>query len=339
MNTVTTYKEKMFVIREYNNFGDEEPSYRNDILEYLYDIRDGINDSIDIMKSKAARIANGDTWTTINNHDKCVIDPVTHWSIRLSPKTAENDLMVINAIIEEVLGSDDEMFAVVWDCVDFHQMNPRLQVVKKTYIPVYPLKFDKKKLFYLGDAYNANALSVTDGSDELKVVNDFHMGTPFNQRTLGIDMFGVFDSLVLSSETITKQIKGVYVEEPDIDNVTSKINEVNSKLMCCSECKLYWILTDEEKEFFVKKGLKIPKRCQPCRNARKIKIKMISNMDREKYDKMTDIEKILFYELLLDKLKKYVFGRGGKLILSTTYGGVPSYEDIEDTIKMIKEYE
>ena len=273
MNTVTTHNEKMFVIREYNNFGDEEPSCRNDILEYLYDIRDGINDSIDTMKSKATRIVNGDTWATINNHDKCVIDPVTHWSIRLSPKTAENDLMVINAIIEEVLGSDDDMFAVVWDCKAFHQMNPRLQVVKRTYIPVYPLKFDKKKLFYLGDVYNANALSVTDGLDELKVAKDSHMVTPFNQRILGIDMFGVLDSLILSSETITKQIKGVYVEEPDVGNATASINEVNNKLMCCNDCKLYWILTDEERAFFVKKGLKIPKRCKPCRNARKMKMK------------------------------------------------------------------
>ncbi len=271
MNTFDTYNEKMFVIREYNNFGDEEPSYRNDILEYLYDIRDRINDSIDIMKSKATRIVNGDTWATINNHDKCVIDPATHWSICLSPKTVEHDLKVINAIIEEVLGSDDDIFAVVWDCVGCHQMNPRLQVVKKTYIPVYPLKFDKKKRFYLGDVYNANALSVTDGLDELKVVDDFHMVTPFQQRVLGIDMFGLFDTLILSSETITKQIKGVYVKEPDIGNVSSIINEINSKLMCCSDCKLYWILTDEEREFFVKKGLKIPKRCRPCRNARKMK--------------------------------------------------------------------
>lgn len=272
MNTVTTYKEKMFIIREYNNFGDEEPSYRNDILEYLYDIRDGINDSIDIMKSKAVRIANGDTWTTINNRDKCVIDPITHWSIRLSPKTAENDLMVINAIIEEVLGSDDDMFAVVWDCVDFHQMNPRLQVVKKTYIPVYPLKFDKKKLFYLGDVYNANALSVTDGSDELKIMNDFHMTRRFYQGCIGINMFGVFDTLRKSEELITTEIKGVYVEEPDIGNVSSSIDKINNNLMCCSDCKLYWILTDEEREFFVKKGLKIPKRCKPCRNTRKIKM-------------------------------------------------------------------
>lgn len=272
MNTVTTYNEKMFIIREYNNFGDEEPSYRNDILEYLYDIRDGINNSIDIMKSKATRMANGDTWATINNRDKCVIDPVTRWSICLSPKTAENDLMVINAIIEEVLGSDDDMFAVVWDCVDFHLMNPRLQVVKKTYIPVYPLKFDKKKLFYLGDVYNANGLSVTDGSDELKVVNDSHMVTPLKQRTLGIDMFGVFDSLILSSESITKRSKGVYVEEPDVDNATALINKVNNKLMCCSDCKLYWILTDEKERSLSKKGFKIPKRCISCRMLRKQKM-------------------------------------------------------------------
>jgi hypothetical protein len=86
-------------------------------------------------------------------------------------------------------------------------------------------------------------------------------------------MFGVFDSLVISSETITKQIKGVYVEEPDIGNATASINEVNNKLMCCNDCKLYWILTDEERAFFVKKGLKIPKRCKPCRNARKMKMK------------------------------------------------------------------
>jgi CxxC-x17-CxxC domain-containing protein len=37
----------------------------------------------------------------------------------------------------------------------------------------------------------------------------------------------------------------------------------------CAECKTYFTLKDGEVEFYVQKELNIPKRCQPCRLARK----------------------------------------------------------------------
>jgi hypothetical protein len=271
MNKIIDENNKIFVIREYNNFEDEDPSSRNDILEYLYDIRDSITEHIEALKAKATQIVNGGR-LSMTYHDRCINDTETHGSIRISPKTAKDQLMVINAMIEEVLGSDDDMFAVVWDGSVFGQHNPRLCAVKKTYMPVRLLKFDKHKLFYLGDVYNANALSVTDGSDELKIMNDFHMTTEFCQGIIGIDMFGVFDSLRLTEEVIATRIKGVYVKESDVDNAKASIKNVNDQLNYCKDCGCYWILTDRNRQFFIDKGLKLPKRCASCRNARKMKI-------------------------------------------------------------------
>ena len=272
MNTIAIENNKIFVIREYNNFDDEEPSSRNDILEYLYDIRDSITERIDIMKYKANQILNGVKNPRWTHHDSCIDDTETHGIIRISAKTAKDILTVINDMIEKVLSSDEDMFAVVWDCTVFGQQNPRLQAVKKTYIPVYPLKFDKKKLFYLGDVYNANALSVTDGSDEIKVMNDFHMNKQFYHGVIGIDMFGVFDSLRLSEEFITSKIKSVYVKKLDVDDAKVAIKDVNDQLMYCNDCNHYWILTYQHRQYFINKGLNIPKRCASCRKDRKIKM-------------------------------------------------------------------
>ena len=274
MNTTAIENNKIFVIREYNNFEDDELSSRTDILEYLYDIRDSITEKIDILTSRANKILNGvrNTRLSMTHHDSRIDDTETHGIIRISAKTAKDLLTVINDMIEEVLCSDDAMFAVVWDCTVYGQRNPRLRAVKKTYIPVYPLKFDKKKLFHLGDVYNANALSVTDESDEIKIMNDFHMTTQFHQGIIGIDMFGVFDSLRLTEEVIATRIKGVYVEESDVDNAIASIKNVNDQLNYCKDCGCYWILTDRNRQFFIDKGLKLPKRCASCRNARKIKM-------------------------------------------------------------------
>ena len=274
MNTIAIEHNKIFVIREYNNFEDGEPSSRNDILEYLYDIRDNITEKIDILTSRANQILNGvrNTRLSMTHHDSSIDDTETHGIIRISAKTAKDLLTVINDMIEEVLCSDDAMFAVVWDYTVYGQRNPRLRAVKKTYIPVYPLKFDKKKLFHLGDVYNANALSVTDGLDELKVMNDFHMTSQFYHGVIGIDMFGVFDSLRLSEEFITKKIKSVYVKESDVDDAKRSIKDVNDQLMYCKDCNHYWILTHLHRQYFIDKGLKIPKRCASCRQDRKIKM-------------------------------------------------------------------
>lgn len=46
MNTVDFKENKIWVIREYND-SDENISYTNDILEYLYDIRDGLKEGVE----------------------------------------------------------------------------------------------------------------------------------------------------------------------------------------------------------------------------------------------------------------------------------------------------
>jgi hypothetical protein len=37
----------------------------------------------------------------------------------------------------------------------------------------------------------------------------------------------------------------------------------------CSDCKADFVFSEGEQKFFASKGLSIPKRCKPCRQARK----------------------------------------------------------------------
>lgn len=39
--------------------------------------------------------------------------------------------------------------------------------------------------------------------------------------------------------------------------------------LSCSDCKADFVFTEGEAKFFASKGLTIPKRCKPCRQARK----------------------------------------------------------------------
>jgi hypothetical protein len=37
----------------------------------------------------------------------------------------------------------------------------------------------------------------------------------------------------------------------------------------CADCRQDWVFTAGDQQFFYSKGLATPKRCQPCRKARK----------------------------------------------------------------------
>ena len=269
MNTVNFNENKIWVIREYND-SDENISYTNDILEYLYDIRDGLKEGIE-KRTKTAQsfINNNDTYRSYLD-DKYYFDKATNHKIQNIP----DNLNAINALIEEVNGSDYDMYAVVWDKSDQHRnviKNPRLRRVLKTYIPVHDIRFDRKNLFHLGELHNANGISITDNGEALTFMTDYHLTEHLDVRgTITDPIFGIFENSSSSIDYIEKQLKRIYVHEiyEDMERANSILKKINEEVIRCKDCGKYFILSNSHREYYLGRGLSIPKRCSSCRLTR-----------------------------------------------------------------------
>ena len=269
MNTVDFKENKIWVIREYND-SDENISYTNDILEYLYDIRDGLKEGIE-QRTKTAQsfINNNDTYRSYLD-DKYYFDKATNFKIQNIP----DNLNVINALIEEVNGSDYDMHAVVWDKSDQHRnviKNPRLRRVLKTYIPVYDIRFDRKNLFHLGELHNANGISITDNGEALTFMTDYHLTEHLDVRgTITDSIFGIFENSSSSIDYIEKQLKRIYVLEidEDMERAESILKKINDEVILCKDCRQYFLLSKSHREYYLGRGLLVPKRCGSCRLSR-----------------------------------------------------------------------
>lgn len=55
----------------------------------------------------------------------------------------------------------------------------------------------------------------------------------------------------------------------DMNN--QKIASGEIKMIKCRDCKLWFLLTDKNQNFYIEKGLKLPSRCKKCRQKRKAK--------------------------------------------------------------------
>lgn len=270
MNTVEFKEDKIWILREYND-SDEDISYMNDILEYLYDIRDGLEEGIEKRRKTAQSfISNKDTYRSYH-YDKYYIDKASRFKIEYTP----DNLKVINDLIDEVNGSDYKMYAVVWDKSDRHRnviKNPRLRRVLKTYLPVYDVRFDRKNLFHLGEVHQANAISITDNGEALTFMTDYHLTEHLDCRgSITDSIFGIFENSSSSVEYIEKQLKRIYVHEidEDIERAHSILRNLNDDVFRCKDCGEYFLLSKSQRKYYVGKGLLIPKRCSSCRLSRR----------------------------------------------------------------------
>ena len=270
MNTVENKENKIWVIREYND-SDENISYMNDILEYLYDIRDGLKEGIEKRtKNAQSFISNNGTYRSYLD-DKYYFEKASHLKIECLP----DNLMVINDLIDEVNGSDDKIYAVVWDKSDQRAnaiKNPRLRKVLKTYLPVCDIRFDRKNLFHLGELHNANGISITDNDEALTIMNDYHLTEHLDGiGTITDPIFGIFEHSNSSVEYIEKQLKRIYVHEADedMDRANSILKKINEEVIRCKDCGEYFILSKSHREYYLGKGLSVPKRCSACRLSRR----------------------------------------------------------------------
>ena len=270
MNTVEFKEDKIWVLREYND-SDENISYMNDILEYLYDIRDGLEEGIEKRRKNAQSfISNNDTYRSYLD-DKYYYDKASHFKIECLP----DNLKVINDLIDEVNGSEYKMYAVVWDKSDEHRnviKNPRLRRVLKTYLSVYDVRFDRKNLFHLGEVHQANAISITDNGEALTFMTDYHLTEHLDCKgTITDSIFGIFENSTSSVEYIDKQLKRVYVHEidEDMDRANSILKKINDDVLLCKDCRQYFMLSKSHREYYLGRGLSIPKRCSSCRLSRR----------------------------------------------------------------------
>jgi hypothetical protein len=268
MNFVEFKESKIWVIREYND-SDENISYINDILEYLYDIRDGLEEKIE-ERRKIARSFSTYLMYRSYRDDGYYSDKASNLKIEC---TTDN-LTVINDLIDEVNGSDDKIYAVVWDNDQQANVikNPRLRKVLKTYLPVYDIKFDRKNLFHLGELHNANGISITDNDEALTIMADWHLTEHLDGRgTITDPIFGIFEHSNSSVEYIEKQLKRIYVHEinEDVERANSILKKINDEVIQCKDCGEYFILSKSHREYYLGKGLSIPKRCSSCRLSRR----------------------------------------------------------------------
>ena len=268
MNFVEFKENKIWVIREYND-SDENISYINDILEYLYDIRDGLEEKIE-ERRKIARSFSTYLMYRSYRDDRYYSDKASNLKIECTP----DNLKIINALIDEVNGSDDKIYAVVWDNDQQANVikNPRLRKVLKTYLPVYDIRFDRKNLFHLGELHNANGISITDNDEALTIMNDYHLTEHLDGRdTITDPIFGIFEHSNSSVEYIEKQLKRIYVHEidEDVDRANSILKKINDEVIQCKDCGEYFILSKSHREYYLGKGLSVPKRCSSCRLSRR----------------------------------------------------------------------
>ena len=268
MNKIIPNGYKVFVIREYCDAEDVEPDASNDILEYLYDIRDILTEGIDRQRARVLQEV----------HDKNSYHESLKYDIsryRLHPeyhlRISHSDLNKIKEIIDKVRGSDKRMFAVVWTLERGAILaEPRLVNMWRSYVKLFNICFDQKRLFHLSDKpHQANAISFIDEENdrytEVRILDDYRCKKHY-------DFWNVRGILTPSKSAmlINKEANCIYTEaDSNLDNIREGLVSINEDIIRCKDCGNYFLLGHNEKCWYAAKGLVAPKRCPSCRKSKK----------------------------------------------------------------------
>lgn len=266
MNIIETSDDdrKLFVVREYHN--GPIPDSSNDILEYLYDIRDIMNKYIDKERDRLLNEIHNRKGHVSPYYNFAKVS--CHQSLYNKMHVTVKNLEKIESIIEDVINSDKSMFAVVWSINGFSITNPRLIYVQETQRDVYRFCFNQKRLLHLSDeVYKARTLSITDPIDTytvLRIIDDPQLGDHYDFWNIH-DLFR--DSDVSSS--INQRANKIYIyADSNINNANEAINSINEDIVKCKECGKYFLIQYNERIWYTQRGLSIPKRCPHCRKTR-----------------------------------------------------------------------
>lgn len=267
MNKIIPTDDKVFVIREYCDAEDVEPDASNDILEYLYDIRDILTEGIDRQRSRLLQeVHDKNSYHESLKYDISQYRLHPEYHLRISHKT----LNKINEIIDKVRGSDKGMFAVVWTRERAILSEPRLVTMLHSYVKLFNICFDQKRLFHLSEKiHKANAVSFIDEENdrytEVKIMDDYHCREHY-------DFWNVRGILTPSKSAmlINKEANYIYTEaDSNLDNIREGLASINEDIIRCKDCGNYFLLGYNEKCWYADKGLVAPKRCLSCRKSKK----------------------------------------------------------------------
>ena len=267
MNKIIPTDDKVFVIREYCDAEDVKPDALNDILEYLYDIRDILEEGVGKQYMRLLQeVHNKNSYHESLKHDFSRYRLHPGYCLRISHKT----LNQIDEIIDKVRGSDKGMFAVVWTRERAILSEPRLVSMLHSYLNIYNICFDQKRLFHLSDKpHQANAVSFIDDENdrytEVRILDDYHCKEHY-------DFWNVRDILTPSKSAmlINKEANCIYTEaDSNLDNIREGLASINEDIIRCKDCGNYFLLGHNEKCWYAAKGLVTPKRCPSCRKSKK----------------------------------------------------------------------
>ena len=267
MNKIIPTDDKVFVIREYCDAEDVEPNAENDILEYLYDIRDILKEGIYRQRSRVLQeVHDKDPY-----HESLKYD-ISHY--RLHPeyhlRISNKNLNKIDEIIYKVRSSDKRMFAVVWTLERAVLSEPRLVTMFHPRVKLFNICFDQKRLFHLSEKiHKAIAVSFIDEENdrytEVKIMDDCHYKEHY-------DFWNVRGILTSSKSAmlINKEANYIYTEaDSNLDNIREGLASINEDIIRCKDCGNYFLLGHNEKCWYADKGLIAPKRCPSCRKSKK----------------------------------------------------------------------
>lgn len=267
MNIIETSDDdrKLFVVREYHN--GPNPDSSNDILEYLYDIRDVMNEYIDKEKDRLLKEIHNRKGHIGPNYNFAKVS--CHPSLRNQIHVTVENLKKIESIIEDVINSDKSMFAVVWSIKGFSITNPRLIYVQETQRDVYRFCFDPKRLLHLSDeVYKARTLSITDPIDTytvLRIIDDPQLEDHYDFWNIH-NIFGQTGSSIDNTLSLNQRANKIYIyADSNINNAIEAIDSLNEDIVKCKECGKYFLIQYNERLWYTQRGLSIPKRCPRCR--------------------------------------------------------------------------
>ena len=269
MNKIISTDDKVFVIREYCDAEDVKPDASNDILEYLYDIKDILEEGIDRQRARVLQEVHNK-----NSYHESLKQDISRY--RLHPeyhlRISHKNLNKIDEIIYKVRSSDKGMLAVVWTLERAVLSEPRLVNMWRlwrSYLNLFNICFDQKRLFHLSDKpHQANAVSFIDENDrytEVKILDDCHYKKHY-------DFWNVRDILTPSKSAmlINKEANCIYTEaDSNLDNIREGLASINEDIIRCKDCGNYFLLGYREKCWYADKGLVAPKRCPSCRKSKK----------------------------------------------------------------------
>ena len=246
MNDTIVRDKKVLFVREY--CPTEESCFgSNDILTFIYNLRDDAQKNID----ERLAIARG----AVKYSRVVVTSKISfyRWCIKVT-----HDLLdTCNTMADYVLDSPETQFVIVFDMdKDAVLSNPRIHACTPTEIPMKRIIFDGK--FGIVESSYPDGFEFVDTDSELMLIFDERSDKMFNSD----DLYWV----TIKNPKEKEFFDGKFVPDNKVESVTELIEKLNNEIIRCRSCGKYFIFRDKERKWYDDRGFKYPRRCKTCSN-------------------------------------------------------------------------